>query len=127
MRRALATTLLCLSFSVSVAPMASAADFACGTLEGAATASAGGVFALKEGEPVDLVREGRRVHGALHVYRDDAVYRVYWQPQGSAENYVLATAGENSVRLVATPPRGSPVAQGPGTLPRQQVLSCPSL
>jgi hypothetical protein len=97
MRRTLATTLLCLSFSVANAAIA--ADTACGTLESAAAASAtdtaSGAFALKEGEPVDLVRESRRVHGALHVYRDDAVYRVYWQPQGSAELYVLATAGEN--------------------------------
>jgi hypothetical protein len=119
----LATALLYLL--ISAANTAMAADPACGTLESAASAS--GEFALKEGTAVDLVRDGRRVHGTLHIYRDDTVYRVYWQPEGSPEPYVLATAGENSVRLVATPPRGSPVGQGPGVLPRQQVLSCPSL
>lgn len=109
------------------AARAGADEPACGTLTGAGAAdAASGGFALREGEAVDLVSAGKRVHGTLHVFRDDAVYRIYWQPAGSPERYVLATAGTNSVRLVATPPRGSPVAEGPGMLPSQQVLSCPA-
>jgi hypothetical protein len=110
------------------ATRAGADEPACGTLVGAGAAdAASGGFALREGEAVDLVSAGKRVRGTLHVFRDDAVYRIYWQPSGSPERYVLATAGTNSVRLVATPPRGSPVAEGPGVLPSQQVLSCPAL
>jgi hypothetical protein len=99
----------------------------CGMLEGAA--GAGAPMTLHEGDPAFLTQGGRRTHGVLHVYRDDALYRVYWQPDGSAERYVLANAGENQVRLVATPPRGTQVEkmEGPGTLPPQQVLSCPAL
>ncbi|MFM0049551.1 hypothetical protein [Caballeronia grimmiae] len=100
-----------------------AEDRACGVLQGAS----GDVLSLREGERADLIQGGKAVHGALHVYADGAVYRVYWQPDGSAEQYVLANAGENSVRLVSTPPRGSKVDAGPGTLPPQQVLSCPAL
>jgi hypothetical protein len=96
---------------------------ACGVLQGAS----GNALTLQEGARADLVQGDKAVHGALHIYRDDAVYRVYWQPDGSAEQYVLANAGENSVRLVSTPPRGSKVDAGPGTLPPQQVLSCPAL
>ncbi|WP_250536243.1 hypothetical protein [Caballeronia sp. AZ10_KS36] len=96
---------------------------ACGVLQGAS----GNALALQEGARADLVQGDKTVHGALHIYRDDAVYRVYWQPDGSAEKYVLANAGENSVRLVSTPPRGAKVDAGPGTLPQQQVLSCPAL
>jgi hypothetical protein len=116
------------AFIALFAARAGADEPACGTLVGAgAAAAASGGFALREGEAVDLVSAGKRVHGTLHVFRDDAVYRIYWQPAGSPERYVLATAGTNSVRLVATPPRGSPVADGPGMLPSQQVLSCPAL
>ncbi|WP_248324591.1 MULTISPECIES: hypothetical protein [unclassified Caballeronia] len=100
---------------------------ACGVLQGAS----GNALTLQEGARADLVQGDKAVHGALHIYRDDAVYRVYWQPDGSAEQYVLAnageSAGENSVRLISTPPRGSKVDAGPGTLPPQQVLSCPAL
>ncbi|WP_244850575.1 hypothetical protein [Caballeronia sp. SL2Y3] len=95
---------------------------ACGVLQGAS----GNALTLQEGARADLVQGEKAVHGALHIYRDDAVYRVYWQPDGSAEQYVLANAGENSVRLVSTPPRGAKVDAGPGTLPPQQVLSCPA-
>ncbi|SAL57137.1 hypothetical protein AWB67_02612 [Caballeronia terrestris] len=109
----------------TAATAASADDTACGTLEGADAGS--GAFSLNEGEAVDLISAGKRVRGTLHVYRDDAVFRIYWQPDGSPENYVLANAGTDSIRLIATPPRGSPVAEGPGMMPKQQVLSCPSL
>ncbi|WP_250469173.1 hypothetical protein [Caballeronia sp. GAFFF2] len=115
---------LCAMALMLRAVAASSAEAApCGTLEGAAGSS----FALREGESVNLKRGDETIHGALHVYRDDAVYRVYWQPDGRPEQYVLSNAGENSVRLVATPPRGSKVDAGPGTLPSQSVLSCPAL
>jgi hypothetical protein len=94
----------------------------CGTLESASGAS----FALKEGEPVDFRHGDAVMHGVLHVYKDVQVYRVYWQPEGKSEQYILANAGENSVRLIATPPRGAQVDAGPGVLPTQQVLSCPA-
>jgi hypothetical protein len=69
------------------------------------------------------------VHGKLLVFGDDGVYRVYWQAENSAEKYVLANAGEDSVRLVSTPPQGTPAKNGaPGTtLAPQRVLSCPAL
>lgn len=115
------------SIALIVAMLASAhvhADEAvCGTLEGVSTPS----FALREAEPVTFKSGGNSVRGMLHVYKDDSVYRVYWQPEGRADSYVLANAGENSVRLVATPPRGSKIDAGPGTLPQQNVLSCPAL
>ncbi|MDR5799392.1 hypothetical protein [Caballeronia sp. LZ001] len=116
---------LCAMALMLRAVAASSAEAApCGTLEGAAGSS----FALREGESesVNLQRGDETIQGALHVYRDDAVCRVYWQPDGSPEQYVLANAGENCVRLVATPPRGSKVDAGPGTLPSQSVLSCPA-
>jgi hypothetical protein len=102
---------------------AHADDPACGRLESGSGAS----FALKEGERVDFRHGDARVHGTLHVYKDVQVYRVYWQPDGSSEQYVLANAGENAVRLISTPPRGTKVDAGPGVLPTQQVLSCPAL
>ncbi|WP_044043675.1 hypothetical protein [Caballeronia insecticola] len=105
---------------------AHADDAACGTLE-SASGGQGAMFALREGESVNFWRGGDVRHGALHVYQDGDVYRVYWQPEGSGEQYVLANAGENSVRLVATPPRGTKVDTGPGSLPQQKVLSCPAL
>ncbi|WP_277186808.1 hypothetical protein [Caballeronia sp. BR00000012568055] len=94
----------------------------CGTLESASGSS----FALKEGEHVDFRHGDAVTHGVLHVYRDVQVYRVYWQPEGKSEQYILANAGESSVRLIATPPRGAPVDAGPGALPTQRVLSCPA-
>jgi hypothetical protein len=106
-----------------VSSNAFADDAPCGTL----AAASGSSIALKEGESVNFTQGGKTVHGALHVYKDVQVYRVYWQPEGSSEQYVLANAGENSVRLVATPPRGAKVDAGPGVLPTQQVLSCPAL
>ncbi|SAL45689.1 hypothetical protein AWB71_02457 [Caballeronia peredens] len=105
---------------------ARADDAACGTLE-SATGGQGAMFALREGESVNFWRGGAVKHGALHVYKDGEVYRVYWQPEGSGEQYVLANAGDNSVRLVATPPHGTKVDAGPGSLPQQKVLSCPAL
>ncbi|HXZ08174.1 MAG TPA: hypothetical protein VEI25_08965, partial [Paraburkholderia sp.] len=84
---------------------------------------------LRDGESVDFVTGAKTVHGTLQIFTDGSVYRVYWQPQGHPERYVLANAGENSVRLIATPPQGLPPHDGaPGTsMPEQQVLSCPSL
>jgi hypothetical protein len=98
-------------------------DAACGTLESAS----GPMIALKEGERVDFRQGGKVVHGALHIYKDVQVFRVYWQPDGSSEQYVLANADADSVRLVATPPRGTKVDAGPGALPKQNVLSCPAV
>jgi hypothetical protein len=69
------------------------------------------------------------VHGKLLVFGENGVFRAYWQPENSAEKYVLANAGDNAVRLISTPPQGSPAAQGePGTtLGPLRVLSCPKL
>jgi hypothetical protein len=118
-------TILSIFIAASVISAVANADdgTACGTLESANGSS----FALKEGEHVDFRHGDARVHGVLHVYRDVQVYRVYWQPEGKSEQYILANAGENSVRLIATPPRGAQVDAGPGALPTQQVLSCPAL
>ena len=101
---------------------AHAAGAACGVLQG----ESGNAMTLREATRVELEQGDKTVHGALHIYEDGAVYRVCWQPEGSAEQYVLANAGQNSVRLVSTPPRGAKVDAGPGTLPPQQVLSCPT-
>ena len=90
-----------------------------GTLQG---------FQLRDGEPVDLVGGGKTVHGKLLVFGDNGVFRAYWQPGNSPEKYVLANAGPDAVRLVSTPPQGSPARDGePGTqLGPQHVLSCPA-
>ena len=114
--------------SATVTAAAAADDTACGTLVGPGNASAPNGFQLRGGEPVDFVAGGKTVHGTLRVYVDGSIYRAYWQPQGSAERYVLANAGTNSVRLISTPTRGVPANGGePGTpMPPQQVLSCPS-
>ncbi|WP_407669794.1 hypothetical protein [Paraburkholderia nodosa] len=98
----------------------------CGKLVG--TNAAGG-FALRSGEPVDFVSAGQATHGTLLVFSDGPVFRAYWQPEGSEEKYALANAGPDSVRLVSTPPQGTPTrgAQpGVATQPLQ-VLSCPKL
>ncbi|MEX3691239.1 hypothetical protein AB3X91_07240 [Paraburkholderia sp. BR14263] len=98
----------------------------CGKLVG--TNAAGG-FALRSGEPVDFVSEGQATHGTLLVFSDGPVFRAYWQPQGSEEKYALANAGPDSVRLVSTPPQGTPTGgaqPGVATQPLQ-VLSCPRL
>jgi hypothetical protein len=109
----------------------------CATLAGpATTAAASGTasgmlqgFKVRDGEPVDLVSGARRVHGTLLVFGGNGAYRAYWQPENSAEKYVLANAGDNAIRLVSTPPQGTPVKNGePGTaLAPQTVLSCPTL
>lgn len=109
---------------------AASSDNACGTLVGGAgTAQPGGSFQLRAGERVDFVRGGGAVHGILHVFADGNLYRAYWQPDGSPELYVLANAGDDSVRLIATPTQGQPVENGqPGTsMPPMHVLSCPTL
>lgn len=86
-------------------------------------------FVLRDGEAVDFVAGGRTAHGRLLVFSDGPLFRAYWQPQGSEEKYVLANAGTNSVRLVSTPPQGTPAHDGkPGIATRPlQVLSCPKL
>ena len=126
-------------WTVAQLSMAATGDGACGMLSGAgagatsasdasSTSTASG-FALRDGEPVDFIARGKTVHGTLHVLTDGSVYRAYWQPQGRAERYVLANAGTDAVRLIATPVQGTPAANGlPGTtLGPQQVLSCPML
>lgn len=117
--------------SLFVAP-ARAADPPCGELVrlGAATLNtADGGFNLRDGEPVDFVSGGQTTHGRLLVFRDGSLFRTYWQPQGSAEKYALASAGPNSVRLVSTPPQGIPARDGqPGVMTQPLlVLSCPKL
>jgi hypothetical protein len=120
---------LALVFALLLPGGAVAADDACATLLGAAGAGASRGFSLRDGEPVDLLSGATTVHGKLLVFRDGDVWRAYWQPAGSAEKYVLANAGADAVRLVATPPRGVPAPDGqPGTaMAPQRVLSCPSL
>ena len=116
--------------------MAATGDSTCGVLSGvgaasapdaASTSAAVSGFALRDGEPVDFIAGGKTVHGTLHVFIDGSVYRAYWQPQGRTERYVLANAGTDTVRLIATPVQGTPAANGqPGTtLGPQQVMSCP--
>ena len=124
-------------WTVAQLPIAATGDASCGVLSGAGGAPAsaasgvpvGSGFALRDGEPVDFIAGGRTVHGTLRVLTDGGVYRAYWQPQGRPERYVLATAGADAVRLIASPPQGTPAADGmPGTsLNPQQVLSCPAL
>ncbi|WP_322031308.1 hypothetical protein [Paraburkholderia sp. J76] len=98
----------------------------CGRLVG--TAAAGG-FALRSGEPVDFVSAGQATHGTLLVFSEGQVFHAYWQPQGSEEKYALANAGPDSVRLVSTPPQGTPTpgAQPGVAMQPLQVLSCPKL
>ncbi|HZZ12161.1 MAG TPA: hypothetical protein VFE79_15855 [Paraburkholderia sp.] len=118
-------------FLVATTAYASAAlaDSACATLVGATQTTPPQGFQVRDGEPVDLVRDAQTVHGTLRVFGDGGAFRVYWQPDNSPEKYVLANAGINSVRLVATPPQGVPAKNGePGmTLEPQRVLSCPTL
>src|SRR5580692_3904975 len=80
---------------------------ACATLVGAASSGTPQGFQVRDGEPVDLVSGGKTVHGKLLVFGDHGVFRAYWQPENSAEKYVLANAGTDMVRLVSTPPQGS--------------------
>jgi hypothetical protein len=102
----------------------------CGKLVG--TSTTGGAdtgFALRTGEPVDFISGGQATHGKLLVFGDGPLFRAYWQPQGSEEKYALANAAPNGVRLISTPPQGTPVSDGrPGTaMPPLQVFSCPNL
>ncbi|CAB3684082.1 hypothetical protein [Paraburkholderia rhynchosiae] len=108
---------------------AEADETACATLVGATDSATPQGFQVRDGEPVDLVSGAKTVHGKLLVFGENGVFRAYWQPGGSAEKYVLANAGDNAVRLVSTPPQGSPATHGePGTtLGPQRVLSCPKL
>ena len=108
---------------------AAADDTACATLVGAASSGSAQGFSLRDGEPVDFVGGGKAVHGKLLVFNDGDVFRAYWQPDASPEKYVLANAGANTIRLVSTPPQGTPARSGePGTaVPPQRVLSCPVL
>ena len=125
-------------WTVAQLAMAATGDASCGVLSGASaaspssaasTASAASGFALRDGEPVDFIASGKTVRGTLHVLKDGGVYRAYWQPQGRPERYVLANAGTDAVRLIATPAQGTPATDGmPGTtLNPQQVVSCPAL
>ncbi|KND55784.1 hypothetical protein BPUN_1749 [Candidatus Paraburkholderia kirkii] len=91
-------------------------DVVCGTLE-SATGGQDAMIALREGESVNFWRGGSVWHGALHVYKDGEVYRVYWQPEGSGDQYVLANEGTNAVRFILTPTRDTKVDTGPGSLP----------
>ncbi|WP_233853228.1 hypothetical protein [Paraburkholderia sp. HD33-4] len=108
---------------------AAADDNACATLVGASNSSAAQNFSLRDGEPVDFVGAGKTVHGKLLLFTDGDVFRAYWQPDDRPEKYVLANAGADAVRLVASAPRGTPAPAGqPGTAMRpQRVLSCPIL
>jgi hypothetical protein len=115
------TMFLCAA-ALAVCTHARADDAVCGTLE-SATNGQDGMIALREGESVNFWRGGAVRHGALHVYKDGEVYRVYWQPEGSGDIY----EGTSAVRLILTPPRGTKVDTGPGSLPPQKVLSCPAM
>jgi hypothetical protein len=121
-------------WTVAQLAIAATGDASCGVLSGAGGPAASGAtvasgFALRDGEPVDFISDGKTVPGTLHVLSDGGAYRAYWQPQGRPERYVLASAGTDAVRLIATPMQGTPAANGlPGTtLNPQQVLSCPAL
>lgn len=119
----------CAVFAAWSCVAAAADDNACATLVGTATSTTPQSFQVRDGEPVDLVSGAKTVHGKLLVFGDGGVYHAYWQPENSPEKYVLANAGENSVRLISTPPQGTPAQNGePGTtLAPQRVLSCPAL
>ncbi|CAH2797088.1 MAG: FIG00459611: hypothetical protein [uncultured Paraburkholderia sp.] len=101
----------------------------CATFARAGTASIPQPFQVRDGEAVDLISGAKTVHGKLLVFGENGVFHAYWQAENSAEKYVLANAGENAVRLVSTPPQGSPAKHGePGTtLGPLRVLSCPTL
>ena len=125
-------------WTVAQLSIAAGGDASCGVLSGAngggdatgaSSVSAPAGFALRDGEAVNFIAGGRIVPGTLHVTSDGGIYRAYWQPQGKPERYVLANAGTDAVRLIATPVQGTPAANGmPGTtLNPQQVVSCPAL
>jgi hypothetical protein len=123
-------------WTVAQLSVAAGGDVSCGVLSGTGANDAGASsvtapagFALRDGESVSFIAGGRTVPGTLHVTSDGGMYRAYWQPQGKPERYVLANAGTDAVRLIATPMRGTPATDGmPGTtLNPQQVVSCPAL
>jgi hypothetical protein len=122
-----------LATGVLLAALSSAAcaddDKGCATLAGATGSAAPQGFNMRDGEAVDLISGAKTVHGKLLIFGDGGAFRAYWQPENSAEKYVLANAGVNTIRLVSTPPQGSPATHGePGTaVPPQRVLSCPAL
>jgi len=110
-------------------PAVAAADQSCATLVGASHSTSPQGFQLHDGEPVDFVSGTKTVHGKLRVFSNGDMFRVYWQPDGRPDIYVLGNADTNAVRLVESTPQGSPAPNGgPGvTMPPQQVLSCPAL
>jgi hypothetical protein len=102
----------------------------CGKLVGpSATGGTDTGFALRTGEAVDFISGGQATHGKLLVFSEGPLFHAYWQPQGSEEKYALANAAPNGVRLISTPPQGTPASDGkPGTaMPPLRVLSCPKL
>jgi hypothetical protein len=123
--RHIATGILLAALSCAAA---AADENGCATLVGATNSATPQGFQLRDGEPVDFVGGTKTVHGKLLVFSDGDIFRAYWQPENSAEKYVLANAGVNTVRLVSTAPQGTPAQDGkPGTtLPPQRVLSCPT-
>jgi hypothetical protein len=119
----------CALLGALVGGTASADENGCATLASATHSATPQAFQVRDGEPVDLISGMKTVHGKLLVFGENGVFRAYWQPENSAEKYVLANAGENAVRLVSTPPQGTPATNGePGTtLGPLRVLSCPTL
>ncbi|CAH2785648.1 MAG: FIG00459611: hypothetical protein [uncultured Paraburkholderia sp.] len=105
-----------------------AGDSGCATLVGTTGPTGSQSFQVRDGEPADLVSPAKTVHGKLIVMADGAAFRAYWQADNSQEKYVLANAGTDAVRLISTPPQGSPAKAGePGTiLGPPHVLSCPA-
>ncbi|WP_310630540.1 hypothetical protein [Paraburkholderia sp.] len=107
----------------------------CGKLSGPGGPDAH--FVLRDGEAVDFSSGGQTAHGKLLLFHDGALYRAYWRPTGqpagsppaSAEKYALANAAPNGVRLISTPPQGTPANDGkPGIdTPPLNVFSCPKL
>jgi len=99
----------------------------CGKLSGPSGPDAH--FVLRDGEPVDFSSGGQTAHGKLRLFHEGALYHAYWQPAASAEPYALANAAPNGVRLISTPPQGTPANDGkPGVdTPPLNVLSCPKL
>jgi hypothetical protein len=119
----------CAAFALLPLSALAAGDSGCATLVGATNSSGSQRFQVRDGEPVDLVSSAKTVHGKLIVTADGSVFHAYWQADNSEEKYVLANAGTDAVRLVSTPPQGSPAKAGePGTtLGPLHVLSCPAL
>jgi len=98
----------CALLGALVGGTASADENGCATLASATHSATPQAFQVRDGEPVDLISGMKTVHGKLLVFGENGMFRAYWQPENSAEKYVLANAGENAVRLVSTPPQGTP-------------------